>query len=156
MPDVRQPRIDLSRGFTFLELMMVVAIIGILAAVAFPAYQQYTIRANRADVQAEMMQITQRIQTYKIVNGSYTGVALNQQGIGSDVFPATGKVLYDLTLNATQRDGLVTDWLLEATPRASTIQDSNGVVRLNDLGHKCWTKGASICTLSANSDWNEK
>lgn len=145
-----------SRGFTLMELMIVVAIIGVLAAVAFPAYQQYVIRSNRADVQAEMIQIAQRIENYKVTRGTYTGVALSQPSIyGSSVFPKTGKALYDITLNTGQRDGLVTDWTIEAAPRSDSIQKDNGTIRLNDLGHKCWIKGASTCTLSANSSWQE-
>lgn len=144
-------------GFTLIELMIVVAVIGVLAAVAFPAYQQYTIRSNRADVQAELIQIAQRIQNYKFVNGSYTGVALSSPSIyGASVFPKTGKVLYNLTLNANQRDGLVTDWTIQATPTEDSIQKGNGSVLLNDLGYKCWIKGETSCTLSANSSWDEK
>ena len=50
-------------GFTLIELMIVVAIIAILAAIAYPSYTQYKIRTNRADVQSEMMQTAQRLQS---------------------------------------------------------------------------------------------
>lgn len=149
------------KGFTLIELTVVLAIFGVLAAIAMPAYQQYVIRTNRADVQAELIQIAQRIETYKLARGGYKGVLLSNSSIyGASQFPKTGTAFYNIALTTTPAaptaDDLVTGWQLSATPIASTVQKDNGVILLNDLGHKCWEKAATTCTLSVNSNWSEK
>lgn len=60
-----------NRGFTLIELMITAAIVAILASVAFPSYQQYVIRSNRAAAQAEMMDIANRQQQFFLANRSY-------------------------------------------------------------------------------------
>ena len=58
-------------GFTLIELMIVVAIIGILAAIAYPSYQQYVLRGNRGAAQAAMMDIANREQQLLLANRAY-------------------------------------------------------------------------------------
>lgn len=143
-------------GFTLMEVMIAVAIIGILTAFALPVYTDYVIRANRTDVQSELTQIAQRIQSYKVANGDYTGIDLNMTSIYGtpNTFPRGNNPLYDIRLNTMVSDGLVTGWTLRAEPRSNTVQKNNGVVQLNDLGQKCWSKPPTTCTLSANSNWS--
>ena len=65
-----------QKGFTLIEVMIVVAIIGILAAVAYPSYQDYTLRAGRADGKAKLMEILQAQERFYSQNQRYIA-ALN-------------------------------------------------------------------------------
>lgn len=60
------------RGFTLLELMLVVAIVAVLAAIALPSYRSYVIRANRTQGQQVMQDIANREEQYRLDARSYT------------------------------------------------------------------------------------
>ena len=59
----------IQKGFTLIELMIVVAIIGILAAIALPAYQDYTIRAKMSEVITALSPAKTAVSEYYISNG---------------------------------------------------------------------------------------
>jgi type IV pilus assembly protein PilE len=74
-----------QRGFTLMELMIVVAIVAILAGIALPSYQQYVIRANRAAAQSEMFDIANREQQYFLANRVYADTATLGYALSTDV-----------------------------------------------------------------------
>src|SRR3989440_12967798 len=80
----------LQKGFTLIELMIVVAIIGILAAVALPAYQDYTIRAKVSELilaaSAARTTITEQAQNLNGLTNSGLGVSI---GVGGKISAAT-------------------------------------------------------------------
>jgi type IV pilus assembly protein PilE len=132
---VREP----ASGFTLVELMIVVAIIGILAAIAYPAYQQYVLRANRAEAKAILTETAQFMERYYTTNGTYV-----DGGLLSDVSPkgASGSAIkYDIDFSAGPS---ATAFTLRAAPAGGQTNDSCGTLTLSNTGVQtpatagCW------------------
>lgn len=140
-----------KNGFSLIELLIVVAIIGVLAAIGYPAYTKYVIKTQRVEAQSQMVQIARNLGNYKISNGNYLNASLSNQNIyGGSVFPKDDVANYTFTLVIPN----ASSWVLTATPIQKRKVDGNGIVVLDSNSQKCWQEGSSTCTLSTTSTWD--
>ncbi|MEJ2138645.1 MAG: type IV pilin protein [Gammaproteobacteria bacterium] len=136
-------------GFTLVELLIVVVIIGILASVAIPSYQQYVTKAKRSAAQSLMLEIAARQEQYLADNKTYAA-SLNLLGfdawvIGTDengelVAHGDPSQHYAFLTNAlsTSTSGVVTAYFVRGYPWGiQGTRDSNcGIVELRSTGEK--------------------
>lgn len=123
-------------GFTLLELMIVVAVIGVLASIAYPSYFTQVRKSRRTDAQAELMNIAVRQQQMLLDTRSYaaTTAALN--------ISLSASVIQNYIVTITVGLAVVPTFTATATPFGSQITDTCSALSINQIGNKlpasCW------------------
>lgn len=142
----RQP--GRQTGVTLIELMIVVIIVGILASIAYPSYQEYVRRGNRAEARGILLETAQFLErNYTLANRydqTSAGVAITNTSLPFQTSPKTGTKKYDIAVNFpdTQSFGL------SAAPTGSMAGDACGTITLTNTG----LKGAAGQTTAAIVD----
>ena len=119
-----------ERGFTLIELLIVVAIIGVIAAIATPSYRGYIERGHRADTMSELQNIGATIESRKLAQGKYSNALLT--GLGGN-FPQSNS-LYTISFDPNP---LTSEWTIIASPIAGARMANDGNLTFDYRGLKC-------------------
>lgn len=114
-------------GFTLIEMLIVVALIGVLAGIAYPAYTRHVERAHRAEARATLLEAAQYLERHYVSNNAYTGAVLPDRLQTVPAGAAAAAARYTLAVAVTD-----TTYTVTATP-AST-GDGCGNLTLDGLG----------------------
>ncbi len=121
-------------GFTLIEIMVTVVIIGILIAVALPSYSQHVRKGRRTDAKNAVLELAAREEKFFATNNTYSisGVALNYSGAFPLDVGTTGATYYSISVAQTT----TSDFTVTATPVVGSAQanDECKSYILNNLG----------------------
>jgi type IV pilus assembly protein PilE len=118
-------------GFTLIELMVTVAVVGILAGIAWPSYRSYIIRSNRSAAQQLMLDIANREEQYMLDARAYATGASALTTLNMTV-PTTVSPNYNITVTAVV--GPPVGYLIKATAIGNQVSD--GIITLSSIGAK--------------------
>ena len=126
-------------GMTLIELMIVVVIVGILASVAYPGYQEYVRRAKRSEAKALLADISARMERFYFDNNTYT-LTMTSAGLGyGSATPSSAEGHYTASV-AAGASGIATSYVATVTPVGFT--DSKcGNLTLDSRGVKGTSTG---------------
>lgn len=118
-----------ARGFTLIELMIVVAIVAVLVAIAYPSYQRYLMRARRSDAHEMLMRMAAAEERYYTNYNVYAKTA----DLGMGATPVSEKGYYQVVVTPAAPDQTFT---LTATPQGNQAGDTCAELVLTDTGTK--------------------
>ncbi|RDZ29248.1 type IV pilin protein [Lysobacter silvisoli] len=132
-----------ARGFTLIELMVAVAIVGILVGIAYPAYLDSVRKSRRGQAKADLLELAQRAERFHTQGNSYVGftASLSAADLRS---PRSGTPAYSLRVSGETANSFV----LEAAPAGAQADDTAcATLSLNQAGVKGATgsSGAGYC-----------
>lgn len=128
-----------SRGFTLIELMIVVAVVAILAAIALPSYQEQIRKSRRAQARADLAEIVQGLERSFTVNRGYDKYDLPFKQSPREA--ADGAGFYDIKIDPQE----ATTYKVIATAKGAQASDRCGNLSIDNFGNKKSTGTDDAC-----------
>jgi type IV pilus assembly protein PilE len=120
-----------NHGFTLIELMIVVVIVGILAAIAYPSYRNHILKGNRAGAEAFLMDAAQRQQQYFLDNRAYAPDLATLIGTAS---PIPNEVSPYYKIKVETSGGPPPTFLIKATPQGTQVANNEPELTIDQAG----------------------
>ncbi len=145
-----------GRGFTLTELLIAIAIVAILATVAFPLYTNYSLRSHRAQAATDLGVCAQALERHYTANFTYLTAAADPDNLPTEaaICPAQSpeqNPRYDIRLSAVTANNFV----LRALPIAGGAQAGDGVLELRSDGSRWWYRNDDAASTTPQEGWNE-
>lgn len=143
------------KGFTLIELMIVVAIVAIIAAFAYPNYQDSVKKARRTDGKGALEGLAQAMERHFTANNTYLGAGTTGGNTGAPtIYPTqapidSGTKFYNLTI----KSATATTFTLLATPINGQVGD--GVLELDNTGARRWDADNNGSFSTSEKIWNK-
>lgn len=136
-----------AAGFTLIETMIVVAIIAVLATIAYPSFIQSLRNSNRSDALAALARVSVNLERFFATNGTYTTdcAVLGLQMVGAIAYSDANHYVMTVTPGAT---GIGSSYVLTATAAAGDIQALDTgctVLSMDSLGRRVPNPNTSRC-----------
>ena len=149
---------QIQKGFTLIELMISVAIIGIITSIAYPSYQGFIVSTNRSAAQADLMSLAAAMERHKAAAFSYKAAADSAVDTGKPAIfhqhspsaePYENRK-YDLYISEASGSA----YLIDARPVLSTSQAEDGKVAFYSDGRRAWDADNNGTFSATEYCWN--
>lgn len=144
-----------QRAFTLVELMIVVSIIAVLAAIAYPSYTTSVRKTARAEAQGELANAAMAMERLKAQTFSYAGATVGTTFSRYSPESATSAATAKYQLSFAVGQPTASTFEIIATPLGDQRKGDNGVMKINHLGQRCWSTDplASDCVYGSDKSW---